>query len=192
MEKTEAFIRGGTFLKNKDNRIHQIEIQLINIQDMQIQLSKSITDLTTASAIHQIASTVVNGVLYIRAFLSLSAGYTLMKTKEAVTIVTENGYRGTAIKNFSDFASAEAKRAAVKASLVEARSNFYQAIGNGSLNALASKMLNDLANASELSLFLDALGSGKGTLEQLYQINDTLDREYNNLCKERYELMRHK
>ncbi len=63
----------------------------------------SISDLTFASAIHQVVNKALEAVLHIGAFMSLSAGYSIMKSAEAVGIMSKNGFRATVIKNSSDF-----------------------------------------------------------------------------------------
>ena len=171
--------------------VKEIESEMVSIVNMQKALDNSIRELTTASAINQVERTVVDAVLYIKSFLSLSAGYAIMKTEQAVKIMSNNGYRATVIKNSSDFISVTARKETISKSLNAGIRNLRQIYVLKTTGAAVRKAMKELGNTSEISLYLDSLAnSGTGTIEKLYAINDALSEEYNQLAKKRAELLR--
>ena len=169
--------------------VKEIESQMISIISMQQELAKAISNLTAASAINQTERTVVDAILYIKTFVSLSTGWAIMKTEQAVGIMSKNGFRATVIKNSSDFVSVTARRVTINRGVNEAIKSFGQIIALKNTEALARKTINNVANSSELSLYWDSLASsGKGTIDKLYAINNALNKEYNELALERQKL----
>ena len=197
MDKNRNFVKNtpkGIDNRPKPRNIKTIEAEMVSICNMQIKLAEAISDLTAASAIHQVASKIVEAFLYVGAFVEMSAKYTVMKSAEAVGILGKSGLRATVIKNSADFFAITARRGVVKNSVREAIKDGSTAIGYKTMRSIGNKLTNDPTLSYEVKeqvgLYIDALtSSGQGTLEQLIKMNDHFDKEYDELAKEHERLL---
>lgn len=181
----------NSYFDQPSKNIKEIESQMMSIISMQQELAKAISNLTAASAINQTERTIVDAVLYIKTFISLSTGWAIMKAEQAVGIMSKNGFRTTVIKNSSDFISVTARRATINRGVSEAISNFRQFASLKGAGIAVRNAIGKVANSSELSLYLDSLAnSGTGTIDKLYAINNALNKEYDELALERQKLLR--
>lgn len=167
-------------LAELQKKLKTTEVGMVSILTMQESLAKGISDLTTVSALHQVARKIIDAFFFCDAFFTCITKATITITEE---VVTKSGFRLTA------FSTIISKRLFIKHASREAIKELSK---NGCAkirDAVAKQALNNLANSSQIALCLDAFNSGKGTLEQLYKINDELNRKYDELAKQHKVLL---